>query len=230
VQRNSRLWSGTPWLIVATLVAVLGGASVMALQKADPGAFSGTWKLDTAASVNPNGPPPPGSAQRSGGGAPRGGGGEPGGGGGEGPGGGGGGGLSGGGSGGGSLGTGERQRFYAMLKVLTQAPALLSIAATDKDVTFTPANGKPMRHLTDGKTEKVPTGNEQFGNLEIKTRWDGATLKRELKTVDGLTVVETYAVAPGGKQLTVSVELKSQVERLADAMRQPIKRIYDRAQ
>jgi hypothetical protein len=43
-------------------------------------------------------------------------------------------------------------------------------------------------------------------------------------------VVETYTVGAGGKQLTVSVELKSQVERLADALRQPIKRIYERAQ
>jgi hypothetical protein len=34
--------------------------------------------------------------------------------------------------------------------------------------------------LTDGKTEKMPTGNEQFGNLETKARWDAGTLKREL--------------------------------------------------
>jgi hypothetical protein len=218
---------------------MLGGRPVSAFQKADRTAFNATWKLDAAASVNPNGPPVSTAAPRTGGGAARGGGGGggvgAGGGGGDAGGGGqsaggGGGGLTGGGSGGGTLGADERARFYAMLKVLEQAPTTLVIAATDKDVTLTAGAGKPFHHMTDGKTEKLPTGNEKFGNLEIKTRWDGAVLKREIKTIDGLTVAETYTVSADGRQLTVSLELKSQVERLADAQRQPIKRIYDRAQ
>ena len=35
-------------------------------------------------------------------------------------------------------------------------------------------------------------GSQAFGALEIKTRWDGPALKREIKMVDGLTVIETY--------------------------------------
>jgi hypothetical protein len=217
---------------------MMAAVAIAAYQKADPAAFSGTWTLDVAASINPNGPTAPASAPRpggAGGGARSGGGGggggsDAGGGGGGQSDGGGGGGPTGGGSGGGALGAGERARFYAMLKVLEHAPASLVIGATLKDVTLTADGSKPFHHMTDGKTEKMPTGNEKFGNLEIRTKWDGAALKREVKTIDGLTVAETYTLAADGKQLTVSLELKSQVERLADAQRQPIKRVYHRAE
>jgi hypothetical protein len=221
---------------LAFAIAVCGSATVLfaAAQKADPTLVNGTWKLDAAASTNPNGP----EAAR--GTAPRGGGG----GGGFSGGGGGGGGSdaggqsaggggsrgSGGGTGGGTLGNEERARFYAMLKILEHAPTQLVLAATDKDVTITADDSKPFHHMTDGKKEDLPTGNKSFGNLEVKTKWDGAALKREIKTVDGLTVIESYTPSADGKQLVVSLELKSQVERLADAQRVPIKRVYNRAQ
>jgi len=51
-----------------------------------------------------------------------------------------------------------------------------------------------------------------------------------LKTIDGLTLAETYTLSGDGKQLLVNVDIKSQVERLADNVRQPIKRVYNRAQ
>lgn len=215
----------------------MGTASLAAFQKADPIAFSGTWTLDVPASTNPSGPTASAPAQRprgsSAGGASGGAsGGSSGGGGGDTGGGqsagGGGGGVSGGGSGGGSLGVAEKARFYAMLTVLEHAPTSLVIAATATDVTLTADGSKPVHHMANGKTEKLPTGNEKFGSLEIKTRWDGPALKREIKTIDGLTVAETYTLAPDGKQLYVTLDLKSQVERLADARRQPIKRIYNR--
>jgi len=203
-------------------------------QKADPALISATWKLDNAASTNPNGPnAASGPAPRSGGG----GGGFSGGGGGGGgsdaggqSAGGGGNRGTGGGAGGGTLGNEERARFYAMLKILEHAPAQLVIAATDKDVTITADDAKPFHHMTDGKKEDLPTGNKSFGNLEIKTKWEGASLKREIKTVDGLTVIESYTPSADGKQLVVSLDLKSQVERLADAQRVPIKRVYVRSQ
>lgn len=207
--------------LACAVLLLLGRVSAYHYQKIDPQAFSGTWKLDAAASANPNGPEKPGPvrAPRPTGGA-RGGSGAAGGGIGE--------GASGGSDA--SLGPGEQQRFYAMMKILTQAPATLAVAATSTDVTLTPDAYKPFHHLTNGKAEKLPIGDKNFGDLEIKTKWDGAALKREVKTIDGLTVSETYTLAGDGKQLLVSIELKSQVERLADAMRQPIKRVYNRVQ
>lgn len=197
--------------------------TVSAFQKADPAAFSGAWKLNEAASTNADGPP---AAPRGGGGARSGGGG-------------GGGGSSvggeagfsaNGGPAGGALGNEEKARFYAMLKVLEHAPRSLVLAATDKDVTLTPDGTKPLHEMTDGKKMNLPTGNKVFGDLEIKTKWDAASLKREIKTIDGLTVIESYTLSPDGKQLLVSLELKSQVERLPDAQKVSIKRVYDKAQ
>jgi hypothetical protein len=205
---------------VATCAALLLLGKVSAYQKADPQAFNGTWKLDAAASTNPNGPQNPGAvrAPRPTGGA-RGGSGAAGGGGGE--------GASGGSDA--ALGGGERQRFYAMMKILTHAPATLGIAATPTEVTLSPDQSKPFHHMTNGKTEKLPV-DKNFGDLEIKTKWDGAALKREVKTIDGLTVAETYTLSGDGKQLLVSIDLKSQVERLSDDVREPIKRVYTRGQ
>ena len=217
------------WCVCLATGLWMAGAQAGAFQKANPAAFNGTWKLNATASTNPDGPP---AQARGGGGGARSGGGGGGGGGVSGGGGGGGGdeggGTPNGGPAGGSLGNQERTRFYAMLKVLEHAPQSLALAATDKDVTLTPDANKPMHEMTDGKKVDVPTGNNAFGSLEIKTKWDGASLKREVKTIDGLTVIETYAVSPDGKQLVVSLDLKSQVERLPDAQRVPIKRVYDK--
>jgi hypothetical protein len=207
------------YLIVTGLVACgLCAVSVAASadQKATPTAFAGTWALDKAASVNPSGPQgAAGRARSSGGNA-----------------------QSGAddsmgirtGEVGGALGPQEKQRFYAMLRVLEQAPESLMIAATDKEVTLTFDGGKAFHHMTDGKKQDLPTGNKSYGDLEVKTKWDGANLKREIKTIDGLTVIETYTPSADGKQLIVTLDLKSQVERLADAQKVPIKRVYNRTQ
>jgi hypothetical protein len=221
-------------VIVALTVACgtgLAGAQLNAFQKADPSAFSGTWKLNAEASTNPNGPAQPqgggrGTSRGGGGGAITGGGG-------------GGGGEEGGGArtaqvtagsgpgAGGSLGREEQARFYAMLGAMEKAPQQLALAATDKDVTITPDNAVPFHQATDGKKVDLPTGSKAFGSIAVKTKWDGPELKREMKTVDGLTVIETYTMT-GPDRLTVSLELKSQVERLADWRKQPIERVYDR--
>ena len=118
----------------------VAGTSALAFQKANPAAFSGTWKLNAGASTNPDGPPAAQSGRGSGGSR---GGGNGGGGGGGVSGGGGGGGDEGGGApnggpAGGALGNEEKARFYAMLKVLEHAPRDLVLAATDKDITLTP--------------------------------------------------------------------------------------------
>lgn len=213
--------------------ALLAGGVLVALaaldarQKPDLAAFNGTWKLNAEASKNPDGPAQPQGAKAGGGGGERSGTAS----------------VSGGGSAGetgfksatgpapgGALGAAEQQRFYTMLKVLEHAPQQLGVAVTDKDVTLTPDNNQPFHHTTDGKKEELPTGNKAFGNLEVRTKWEGAALQRSIKTIDGLTVIETYKLGPDAKQLHVSLELKSQVERLPDWRKQPIERVYDRVQ
>jgi len=198
-----------------------------ARQKGDIAAFNGTWKLNETARRNPNGPAQPQGASAKGGGGEKSSTAS----------------VSGGGGSdstgfksasgpapGGTLGAQEQARLYAMLKALEQAPQQLGLAVTDKDVTLTPDNNKPFHHMTDGKKEDLPTGSKAFGDLEVRTKWEGAALKRTIKTIDGLTVTETYTLTPDAKQLHVSLDLKSQVERLADWRKQPIERVYDRAQ
>src|SRR5262249_17135610 len=131
---------------------------------------------------------------------------------------------------GGTLGAAEQNRLYTMLKVLEHAPEQLGVAVTDKDVPLTPDNNEPFHQLTHGQKEKLAPGNKAFGNLEVRTKWEGPALQRSIKTIDGLTVIETYTLSPDAKQLHVSLELKSQVERLPDWRKQPIARVYDRAQ
>jgi hypothetical protein len=205
----------------------IAGAPTIAFQKANPVAFNGMWKLNAAASMNPDGPPAAQAARGGRGGGSRSGGGNAGAGGGGGD---EGGGTPNGGPAGGTLGNEEKARFYAMLIVLERAPKDMVVAATDKDITLTLDAGKPLHEMTDDKKVNLPTGSKVFGDLEIKTKWDGASLRREIKTIDGLTVIETYALSPDGKQLLVSLDIKSQVERLADAQKLPIKRVYDRVQ
>ena len=84
--------------------------------------------------------------------------------------------------------------------------------------------------MTDGKKMNLPTGNKSFGDFESRPSGTPRRSSARFKTIDGLTVIETYTTSGDGKQLLVSLELKSQVERLADAQKQPIKRVYDKAQ
>lgn len=195
--------AGGPAVFLAILTVLASTGTRAAL---DPASFNGTWKLDEAASTNPSGPGglEQGPPRLSKGAAP------------------------GSQAGGGTLQPMERARFYKMLQGLEIAPKTLVLAVTDKDVTITADGGKPFAYKTDGKVETMPTGNAQLGDLEIKTHWDGAALKREVKTIDGLTVIESYTVSADGKQLTVAVDLKSQVEHLPDSQRKPIKRLYNR--
>ncbi len=229
---------GGRWLvIVALLVLPLTGARLAARQKAVP-AISGTWKLNVEASTNPNGPqpkPPPdngpgGRAGAGGGGGDAGGGSGGGGGGGGGRDDGGGGGGASVGNAGGSLGREELQRFNAMKAMFMHAPEMMGIQATASEVKLglgDPTKGKPVMyaHATDNKKEEVATPS---GPAEIKVKWDGNKLKREIETPDSLHVVEEYSLSKDGKQLLVTVKADSQMVRhVQDG---DIKRVYDRIQ
>lgn len=196
-------------VIAATLV---GGAIDVSLsaQATDPAAaLTGGWKLNMNASVSPNGPDGPGAAARGGraGGDSRTGVGPP-------P--------------GGDLGREELQRFNAHLAMFRQAPPLLGIKATDKEVVLAydpdPAKGPVFKHTTDNKKSTMAT---PAGPVEMRAKWNGKVLHREIETKETLKVVEEYTVSADGKQLTVTVKTSSIMVRMPPV---EITRVYERVQ
>ena len=234
-------------LMAAALVGYpLATVTLVAKQKTMPNIAA--WKLNVAASTNPNGPAtgsanadrPRGGGAGGGGVSGGGGGGDTGGGGGGGDTGGrGGGGDSGGGFGGGSSGLSggpppggdlspqEMQRFMAMRAMFFQAPPVLGVDATASEVkiVYDPEKGPKFDHQTNNKEQPFPTPG---GTVQIKAKWDGDKFVREFMTQDTLHVVETYQLSKDGKQLTVTV--KSDARMVRNVQTGDIKRVYDRAQ
>jgi hypothetical protein len=221
------------------LLAIVGGlwigaAAIVQAQKEVP-AISGVWKLNVAASTNPNGPAPPApSGGRRGSGDAGGGGGDQGGGGGGAGGGGGGGGDEGGGAStraraaeGGELGAEELRRFNAMKALFFKAPPMMGIQATETDfkMILDPEKNVGFQHKTDGKKQAV---NTPAGPADFKVKWDGAKVRREAETKDSFHVVEEYTLSPDGKQLFVTVKADSRMVRAVQLG--DIKRVYDRQQ
>jgi hypothetical protein len=180
-------------------------------QDADPAAaLSGGWKLNMDASTNPHGPDGPGARARGGGGggqfaAP-----------GRGP------------NPGGDLGKEELQRFNTHLAMFYKAPALLGIKATAKEVTLIhdpdPAKGLIYKYTADNKKTVMQT---PAGPVDIKVKWNGKTLRREIETKESLKIVEDYAPSADGKQLVVTVDMSNVMVRMTKT---EIKRVYDRVQ
>ena len=200
--------------IIAIMTLAVGAAPVARASSAAqdaPAALSGVWKLNAAASVNPNGPPPAKPAQ-----APRGGGG------------GGGGGVD--VTGGatqqiqGGIGKEEEARLNAAKAFFFKAPEMMGIQATKEEikVIIDPATKLGFAHKTDNKKSKVAT---PAGPMDFKAKWDGQKLAREAE-FESLKVVETYTVSPDGKQLTVTVKADSSMVR--NVQNGEIKRVYDK--
>ncbi|HEX5217472.1 MAG TPA: hypothetical protein VFV98_18560 [Vicinamibacterales bacterium] len=176
-----------------------------------PAAISGVWKLNAAASVNPNGPPAVKPAQ-----APRGGGG------------------GGGGSvdvtGGatqqiqGGIGKEEEARLNAAKAFFFKAPEMMGIQATKDEfkLLLDPATKLGFAHKTDNKKAKVAT---PAGPMDFKVKWDGQKLVREAE-MESLKVIETYTVSPDGKQLIVTVKADSTMVR--NVQNGEIKRVYEK--
>jgi hypothetical protein len=197
------------FLLVAQRASLLQAAGSAAVQASDPAtALSGGWKLNMDASTNPNGPDGPGAkvTAKPGGqfstpnGPPP----------------------------GGDLGKEELQRFNAHLAMFRKAPPLLGIKATDKEVTLAydpdPAKGMIYKYMTDGKKSVMTT---PAGPLDIKVKWNGKTLRREIESKESLKVVEEYVPSADGKQLTVTVDISNVMVRM---VKTEIKRVYDRVQ
>jgi hypothetical protein len=194
-------------VLAVAFLLVAQRASVLA-QATDPAAaLSGGWKLNMEASINPNGPDGPGARGGRGGdfAAP-----------GRGP------------APGGDLGKEELQRFNTHLAMFRKAPALLGIQASAKDVMLAydpdPAKGMMYKYSTDGKKSVM---NTPAGAIDIKVKWNGKVLRREVETKESLKVVEDYSTSPDGKQLFVTVETTNIMVRMPKV---EIKRVYDRVQ
>ena len=109
-----------------------------------------------------------------------------------------------------------------------KAPPLLGIKATAKDVTLAydpdPAKGMIFKYTTDNKKSAMPT---PAGPLDVKVKWNGKTLHREIESKESLKVVEEYTPSADGKQLIVTVETTNIMVRMDKV---EIKRVYDRVQ
>jgi len=199
-------------ILVATAIAVTVGyisAEVSAQAGDAAGALSGGWKLNVDASTNPNGAEVANAGRGGGRGGRRGGGGL-------------------GEFGGGDLGPEELKRFNTHLAMFRKAPELLGIQATAKDVLLVydpdPSKGLIYKYTTDNKKSKMAT---PAGELEVKVKWNGKVLHREVESKESLKVVEDYTVSPDGKQLIVTVETTNIMVRMVKV---EIKRVYDRVQ
>ena len=205
----------TTVLLVTTAFVAFAAVSLAAHQAT---ALAGTWKLNDAASTNPNGPAPAGAGDRRGGGAA----------------------ASGGGRGGGNFdATGgaagrpnqaaseltpeEKARVNMMLRVTNKAASLLEILTDGKDIVIKQDGSGFPKQSSDGKKNVLK--NPQFGEIEIKVHVDSKGLTREISTQDDLKIVESYALSADGKQLVVTIKESHPVQKIDDPK---IKRVYDK--
>lgn len=199
--------------VVGLLAGLMSLTSPAAQTPDPPTALSGGWKLNEAASLNPDGVETgvKGQGLRTG---PDRGPNRPG--------------VGSGPPPGGDLGAEEAQRMTLHLRMLRPAPDQLGIKATAKEVLFVfdpdPAKNMAAKYTTDNKKSVQET---PAGPLEIKVKWDKATLRREITTKESLKVVEDYTPSADGTQLIVTVKITSTMARLPNV---DIKRVYDRMQ
>ena len=196
-------------IVLALAFLLLAQRASMFAQATDPAAaLTGGWKLNMEQSINPHGPEGPGAKTnaKAGGqfsspnGPPP----------------------------GGDLGKEELQRFNTHLAMFRKAPPMLGIQATAKDVMLIhdpdPSKGLSYKYTTDNKKSVMTTS---AGPVDVKVKWNGKTLRREMETKESMKVVEEYAVSADGKQLTVTVDISAVMVKVSKA---EIKRVYDRTQ
>jgi hypothetical protein len=210
---TSSALAGAAWV---ALVAPTGAAG-QAAQRPD---LSGRWTYNAAQSNSPGdmmqSGDTAGGEQRGGGGGGRRGG----------FGGGGHGGFGGrggyrGDGGGGGMSAEQRARMRQTVQLALNAPATLTIAATDSTMLLTADTGAALLLYSDGRKFKQPV--EGGGDLEIKGRWQGYDFVVERKVSGGGKVTEDYLRSQDGKQLYVIVS----VEGLRRSLE--FRRVYDAA-
>ncbi|MGE0816196.1 MAG: hypothetical protein AB7O28_16475 [Vicinamibacterales bacterium] len=157
--------------------------------------LSGAWTLNRDLSAAPGGTPVPDGGMRGRGGR-RGGG--PGG---RGPGGGFGGGPGGFGGGGGRRGGGpaeggrpsseDMEARRALMQEVMELPARFTIAQDGDRLSMIEPDGVVRTYVANGQAEKHALTS---GTIETRSRWDGTTLRMEIRVGDRMAVVRTFAV------------------------------------
>jgi len=181
---------------------------------------AGTWKLNEAASNNPNGPAPAGAPAPRGGGAPKtggagdkfdatGGASRPG----------------AGAQAASELSPEEKARINRMIGLMNKAAQTLEIVIDGSDCTIKQDNSGFPKQNCDGKNPKTPLVNPQIGKVDIKIKIDAKGMTREIATQEDLKIIENYTLSADGKQLIVTMKASQPVMKIEDAK---IKRVYDR--
>jgi hypothetical protein len=113
----------------------------------------------------------------------------------------------------------DAQQIRARRQLL-EAPSRLTITQTDNSVTFTESDGRVQTLTTDNTPQRLQLGTQ---TVDVKSRWDGGRLVKEMSLGDGLTLTETYSVSVEPRQLHVTVKLDGA------HLPQPInfRRVYD---
>jgi hypothetical protein len=185
--------------VVGMAAFVVGGTPMMSAEQSDPAQLSGLWKLNAAASTNPDGPASAGrrAGSNSGGGSTD---------------------TT-------SLSPDEQRRFIAMRTMVFKAPPMMKLEATAAEFTMLldPVTKFGFQHKTDNKKQAVVT---PAGPAEFKVKWDGKKMRRELETKDSFKCVEEYSVSADGARLTVTVKAESGMLRNVQTV--DIIRVYDR--
>jgi len=113
----------------------------------------------------------------------------------------------------------QRARMRQTVQLALNAPATLTIAATDSTMLLTADTGAALLVYSDGR--KFKQSVEGGGDVEIKGRWQGYDFVVERKVSGGGKVTEDYLRSQDGKQLYVIVS----VEGLRRSLE--FRRVYD---
>jgi hypothetical protein len=87
-----------------------------------------------------------------------------------------------------------------------QPPQKLVITQTASDITIQADSGQAIKTTMNGTPVSVT--REDGEALQVSSIWQGTTLQRSFQAQDGLRV-NSYALDPSGKTLTMGVQLTS---------------------
>ena len=115
----------------------------------------------------------------------------------------------------------QRARMRQTMQLALNAPATLTIAATDSTMLLTADTGAALLVYSDGR--KFKQSVEGGGDVEIKGRWQGYDFVLERRVSGGGKVTEDYLKSQDGKQQYVIVSV--------DGLRRQLEfwRVYDAA-
>ncbi len=142
---------------------------------------------------------------------------------------------SGGGSAGGAVGPDDWGAFSrgwaaawsrSAARDLLEVPEALTIDVTGEAVTFTDDLERARTYPTNGKKRKFQLGSAVFN---AKTYWEGPRLKKEIDSVGGFRMTETYFLSEDGSRLFVVIRIGESAKSAAKNVPvMGVNRVYDR--